>query len=114
MNVLLDHIIISALALGRLEKRGLKMVPVRQGYKSMSPPSKELERWLQKGELAHNGDPVLRWNASHIAVKTDENGNIRPIRSSRQNRVDGLVAFLMAMSRSMLYKEKRQFIGAFM
>ena len=50
---------------------GFNMVPVRQGFVSMSAPTKEFERRLLAGELNHAGNPVLRWMANNVTVRTD-------------------------------------------
>ena len=79
---------------------GLQMVVVRQGMASLSAPSKRLERAVIEHKLDASGDPVLRWMADNAAVKTDENGNIRPIKTVQKIRrqIDGVVALVMAIS----------------
>jgi phage terminase large subunit-like protein len=61
-----------------LERLGFSVVPFGQGFSSMSPPSKELMRLTLSGKIAHGGNPVLRWKADNICVRTDPAGNIRP------------------------------------
>ena len=64
-----------------LEDEGFTMVPIGQGYKDMSPPTKELYKLLLEGKLAHGGNPVLRWMAGNVVVETDAAET-----SSRQRR----------------------------
>lgn len=85
-----------------LELDGLVMVQTRQGMRSLSPPSKELETLLIDGRLRHGGHAVLRWMASNVAVRTDENDNIRPIKTADAKKIDGIVALVMALGRAML------------
>jgi phage terminase large subunit-like protein len=86
----------------RLGDEGLTMVEIRQGFKSMSPPMKEIEQLVRGKKLTHNGHPVLRWNVGNVEVKTDENENIRPVKGKGTERIDGLVAMINAMARAML------------
>jgi phage terminase large subunit-like protein len=83
-----------------LEDDGLKMVEVRQGMASLSGPTKEIERCVVEGVLDHGNDPVLAWMAENVQVKTDENGNIRPVKpdhAGSAKRIDGIVAAVMAI-----------------
>jgi phage terminase large subunit-like protein len=50
---------------------GIPMVEHRQGYKSMSPPMKELFKAVKRKELNHGNHPVLRWCADNLVVQTD-------------------------------------------
>lgn len=89
----------------KLEDEGLTMVEVRQGFKSMSPPMKEIEQLTMGKKIIHNGHPVLRWNIGNVHVKMDENENIRPVKSKGTERIDGLVAMINAMNRAMLEED---------
>lgn len=76
---------------------GLPMVPFGQGFKSMSGPTKELEKQVVGRTLAHMGNPVLRWNASNVAVRQDPAGNLKPDRQHSYEKIDGIVALVMAL-----------------
>ena len=89
----------------KLEDEGLVAVEVRQGYKSMSPPMKEIEQLVRGRKLIHDGNPVLRWNVGNVEIKMDENENIRPVKGKGIERIDGLVAMINAMSRAMLEED---------
>ncbi|MFW6033780.1 MAG: terminase TerL endonuclease subunit, partial [bacterium] len=83
-----------------LGQDGFSLVPVRQGYSSLSAPTKRLERVVLEHELRHGGDPVLTWMASCLEVKRDEAGNVKPIRPDidrASTRIDGMSALAMAM-----------------
>ena len=81
-----------------LQDEGLTMVEVRQGFKSMSPPMKEIEQLVRGKKLIHNGHPVLRWNVGNVETKMYENENIRPVKDKSTERIDGLVAMINAMN----------------
>jgi phage terminase large subunit-like protein len=88
-----------------LENEGLTMLIMRQGAKSMNLPCKELERAILEGVLDHGNDPVLAWMAENVQVKTDENGNIRPVKpdhAGSAKRIDGIVAGIMALGVGMI------------
>ena len=83
-----------------LEGMGFTVVPFGQGYKDMSPASKELMKLTLEKNLAHGGNPVLRWMMDNIYVKTDPAGNIKPDKQKSTERIDGAVALIMALDRA--------------
>lgn len=83
----------------QLQDDGLTMVEMRQGFASMSAPSKELLRLVLAGGLAHGGNAVLRWMADNVTVRQDPAGNIKPDKSKSTSRIDGIVASIMAVGR---------------
>lgn len=87
-----------------LRQRGLTMVEMPQTLTQFAGPTAEFERLVLKGLLRHDHNPVLRWNMDCVSVKPDANGNIRPVKpDERKNskRIDGVVAQIMALKRSM-------------
>ena len=83
-----------------LEERGFTMVQFGQGLRSMSPPTKELLRMVLDGKLAHGGHPVLRWMADNMVVDTDPAGNVKPNKKKSREKIDGMVALIMALDRA--------------
>lgn len=81
----------------QLQEDGLNIVQVGQGYKSLTAPSKEFEKLVMSGGLRHGGNPVLRWMASHVAAETDAAGNIKPSKKKSTERIDGIVALIVAI-----------------
>ena len=73
----------------------------RQGFQSFAAPSKEFERLVLGGMLRHNGDPVLRWMASNAAAAIDPAGNVKPDKSKSADKIDGIVALIMALGCSL-------------
>lgn len=84
----------------RMQEEGLKLVEFRQGYASMSGPAKDFEAMVLGGKLAHGGHPVLRWMASNVAIASDPAGNIKPAKDRSSERIDGIVAAIMAYGRA--------------
>lgn len=72
-----------------------------QGIMNMSAPTKEFERLILSGELDHLGDPVLRWMAGNVQIYTDINNNIKPDKKRSQDKIDGIVAAIMAIGEYM-------------
>ena len=85
---------------------GIQMVEFRQGWKSMSPPTKELLKLIKSDALAHGGHKVLRWCADKLVVKIDAAENVKPEKDKARERIDGIVALIMALGRAMLAKQK--------
>ena len=84
-----------------LEDDGFTMVPFGQGFKDMSPPTKELMRLVLEHKLCHGGHPVLRWNMDNAFVRTDPAGNLKLDKEKSTEKVDGAVALVMALDRAM-------------
>jgi phage terminase large subunit-like protein len=85
----------------QLENEGLEMVPVRQGFNTLSSPSKYLETLVAKGELNHGGHPVLAWMADNVTVEEDAAGNIKPSKKRSTEKIDGIAALVTALERAM-------------
>ena len=83
-----------------LDGMGFTVVPFGQGYKDMSPPTKELMKLTLEKKIAHGGNPVLRWMMDNIYVKTDPAGNIKPDKEKSTEKIDGAVATIMALDRA--------------
>ena len=88
----------------RLMGDGIVMVECRQGYKSLSEPSKDLEAKIADKKVRHAWNPVLRWCVGNAVVTTDSAGNIKPDKEKASDRIDGVVATVMALSRSICAK----------
>ena len=82
-----------------LQGAGFTVVPFGQGYKDMSPPTKELMKLTLEGKIAHGGQPVLSWMMDNIHVQTDPAGNIKPDKAKSTEKIDGAVAMIMALDR---------------
>lgn len=83
-----------------LENMGFTVVPMGQGFASMSPPTKELMKLTLEKKLAHGGHPVLRWNMDNIFIRTDPAGNIKADKSKSTEKIDGAIACIIALDRA--------------
>lgn len=86
-----------------LEDEGFTLVPIGQGFKDMSPPSKDMYKLLMEGRIVHGGNPVLKWMAQNVVMKQDEAGNIKPDKAKSTEKIDGIVAAIMALDRATRY-----------
>ena len=80
-----------------LQNEGMECNPFGQGYGSMSAPTKEFEKLVLTGKIEHFGNPVLRWMLASTLVKTDPAGNIKPDKEKSTQKIDGVVASIMAL-----------------
>ena len=83
-----------------LEGLGFTVVPFGQGFKDMSPPTKELMRLVLDKKIAHGGQPVLRWMMDNIHIRTDPAGNIKADKERSTEKIDGVIATIMALDRA--------------
>jgi len=79
------------------EDHGYEPYAHGQGYVSMAAPTRRLEELVVGRELKHGGNPVLRWMAANAIVKIDEAGNKKPDKAKSSEKIDGLVALIMAI-----------------
>ena len=90
-----------------LEADGFEMVKWGQGYQDMNAPTKRLMEFVLNDQLAHGGNPVLRWMASNTVVFTDPAGFIKPDKSRSKEKIDGIVAAIMGIGRGMAVPEQK-------
>lgn len=81
------------------EQDGFTCVAMRQGFASLSAPTKSLEKAILSKTLRHDGHPVLRWCVSNVSVETDATGNLKVSKKVSTERVDGVAALVMAVDR---------------
>jgi len=83
-----------------LEEDGFTVVPFGQGFKDMSPPTKELFKLTMEQKIAHGGHPILRWMVDNIYITQDPAGNIKADKKKSTEKIDGAVAAIMALDRA--------------
>ena len=83
-----------------LENLGFTVIPFGQGFKDMSPATKELMNLVLGKKIRHNGQPVLHWMMDNVCVRTDPAGNIKMDKSKSTEKIDGAVATVMALDRA--------------
>ena len=75
------------------------LVPFGQGFASMSTPTKEFYRLLMESQIVHAGHPVLRCMAGNVVIETDAAENIKVTKAKSKEKIDGIVASIMALDR---------------
>ncbi len=92
----------------RIEARtGITMVEFTQGFASFSEPTKHLNELVVERHLRHGNNPVLTWQAESMSVVQDAQGNLKPVKPDRRKsvqRIDGMVALIMAIDRCMRHR----------
>lgn len=90
----------------KLMGSGYQMIEILQGFKYFNEPSQVMEALIKAGRVRHDGNRVLRWNWENVAVRRDDSGRIRPVKpKSQAKRIDGVVASLMGLGRSIVATE---------
>ena len=88
-----------------LEGMGFTVAAMGQGYASLSPPTKEFYRLLMLGDIIHGGNPILTWMAGNVVVEQDPAGNIKCVKNKSPEKIDGIVAAIMALDRCIRHEE---------
>jgi len=85
----------------RMMAEGLPMVEVGATVKNLSEPMKEVEKLILSKEIVFSFDPVLLWMFGNVVAKLDQKDNIFPNKERPENKIDGVVALIMAVNRMM-------------
>lgn len=89
----------------QLQDLGLDVVEFGQGYKDMSPPTKEFDKIIRQQKLVADNDPVMRWAASNMIVQENPAGDPKPHKRKSEDKIDPAVAFIMALDRAVRHEE---------
>jgi phage terminase large subunit-like protein len=84
------------------QEDGFEVVRVSQGFGSMTAPTKELDALYRRGQIRHGGHPVLAWCADNVSLDKDAYDNWKPSKKKSPERIDGIVALVMALGRALL------------
>lgn len=95
-----------------LRSENFEMIDFGQGFRDMSPPSKELHRLVLDGRLRHGGNPILRWMFENVYIETDAAANIKPSKKKSREKIDGAVATIMALDRAIAREDVKKPQGA--
>jgi phage terminase large subunit-like protein len=95
-----------------LTDAGMTVVPIGQGFASLSPPTKELERLVLAGRYRHGGNPVMRWMIDNVVVRQDPAGNVKPDKQRSTEKIDGVVAAVMALDRASRHEPPKKYRAA--
>lgn len=91
-----------------LEGKGLNVVRVPQSFLNLATPTQMFERAVMSGNLSHNGNPVLTWAMSNCVVDRDANGNPKPSKKRSVERIDPIVAAIIAIAASLHDEKEKQ------
>ena len=90
----------------QLEGDGHTMVQVRQGFASLSNPTKELEGMILGRKINHGNNPVAKWNFNNVVIAQDAAENMKPDKSKAREKIDGIVALIIGISRAMVHTDE--------
>lgn len=96
----------ATMLVNELHEKGIPAVEIRPTPLNFSEPMKMLDALILSGEIVHNGDPVLEWMISNCVGKEDAKENVYPRKEQPENKIDGVVAAIMALNRAMSYLEQ--------
>ena len=96
-----------SMLISNLLEDGYPAVSFRQGWVTMGPAIKELERAILSGKFQHGNHPVLRWNFANISIQDDGKGNKSFNKSKSTEKIDGAVASAMAVARAATGQDTR-------
>lgn len=85
----------------QVDPEALYIIELRQVHENLSEPTKKIEALVLSEAIAHGGHPVLRWCMGNVKLLEDTNGNMRPSKKHSTEKIDGAVAFVMAMNRAL-------------
>ena len=89
-----------------LESDGFDVTLSRMSYYAVSPATKECEKLILDGKLIHNGNPVLTWMLGNVLIETDAAGNVKPSKRKSAEKIDGVVALILAIARYLVLVSK--------
>lgn len=95
-----------------LLEEGFPLIQAGQGFSTMSGPTKEFLRLVASARYRHGGNPVARWQAGNLIVRTDPAGNIKPDKAKSADKIDGIVAGIMALDRAIRHATAEEYTAA--
>ena len=90
-----------------LQGEGFLLVDTPQGF-YLNEATRKLEALVRAGTFLHDGDPITNWQASNVIVTRGTRGDIRPDKEKSGDKIDGIVAIIMALGRAALDAPKKQ------
>jgi phage terminase large subunit-like protein len=98
----------------QLTEHRLPLEQFRQGPQSYNPAMQALDRAYTAGNFRHGGDPILQWNAANLVARRDVNMNMAPDRKRSAEKIDAIVALLMAFGVASVPEERREYEAFFL
>ena len=84
------------------KETGATVEEVQQSIKELSAATELLQALIADGKIHHDGDPVLTWMLSNVTGHYDRGGRIYPGKDRVENKIDGAIALITALSRAMV------------
>ena len=91
-----------------LQDEGISCIEVRPTLPNFSDPMKTLDALIRAGRIAHNGDPVMTWALSNVVTRPDAGERVYPRKERPENKIDSVVALIMALARAMQPEEEAE------
>ena len=80
-----------------LERYRFECTACKPCFTNLNEATKHLLALIRVGRMQHGGHPVLDWMADNLVLYTDRNGNMMPDRKRSKEKIDGVVALVMAL-----------------
>lgn len=90
-----------------LAAEGVPCVEMRPTVLNFSEPMKMLDGLIRAGNIKHDGDPVMSWMIGNVTAKMDAKDNVYPRKERPENKIDGVVALIMALGRALVHEDDR-------
>ena len=100
-EIVYDPFQAAALA-AELDEQGFELVKFHQTCRHYNEPSREFEKLIIENRIIHGGHPVLRWHVENVCALEDRDENIKPVKAEGGEKIDGVVACVMALARAMI------------
>lgn len=94
-----------------LQNEGLSMVELKPTVSNFSEPMKQVQALVYAGKLHTDGNPVLEWMASNLVAHYDAKENVYPRKETPDNKIDGMVALIMAMKQAIFMDVENSYIA---
>lgn len=92
------------------QSAGLRMLPFAQTTLNYNLPTKEFERYFLQKKMIIDANPITKWCLNNVVIKFDANGNAKPIKVNNENKIDGIMAMLMAFAGYVGKRESNVFV----
>lgn len=101
-----DNTFAEQLAQNLLNEHGCNVSPMHQSAKAYNEPLRSFLRAVKQGRILHGGDAVLQWQACNLVIKRDNRDQWMPDKPGSLNKIDGIVASLMAYEAGLFYESQ--------
>lgn len=92
---------------GWSSEREPRLVELRQGYRSFAFPTAKFEELVLSRKLIHQGNPVMEWMVNNVVLRYDPAGNMKPDKDRSPEKIDGVVAGIMALGRAVVHERAK-------